>query len=104
MERRNLKKTVILWFALAFGLVQIFYFAPNSYAFSIIKSKSIDYTKNVDVRHGDFIFQHLPSDLTQMIADVSEGQYSHCGVIIEKRGRFYVLEAIGPVRETPLHE
>lgn len=104
MKKRGLKKTVILWLAMTFGLIQIFYFAPNSYALSVVKSKAIDYTKNIDVQHGDFIFQHLPGSLTQMIVDVSEGQYSHCGIIVNKRGRYYVLEAIGPVRETPLHE
>jgi len=70
----------------------------------MLRAKTVDYLHNVDVQNGDFIFQHLPGPLTRMIVDVSQGIYSHCGMVVEKGGKWYVLEAIGPVKETPANE
>ncbi len=78
--------------------------APQSYAFTKMRSRIIDYTKNIEIKSGDLIFQHLPGPLTGMIADVTKSPYSHCGIIVKKKGGFVVLEAIGPVKETPIHE
>ena len=55
-----------------------------------------------DFRDGDILLQHIPSRLCSVIADVTESQYSHCGMVVHKSGRPYVLEAIGPVRYTPI--
>lgn len=72
--------------------------------FSFSKIKAVDYARTLDIREGDFIFQHLPGKLLRVIADVTQSQYSHCGIIVRKSDGFYVLEAIGPVIETPLEE
>ena len=54
---------------------------------------------------GDLIFQSLPyNDLVQAIEGISESPFSHCGIVIQKDGEWYVLEAIGPVKYTPLYE
>jgi len=95
---------VFLCFVLIIALIHIVHVAPNSYAFSKIKSGVTDYTKNIQIKSGDFIFQHLPGPLTEMIADVTKSPYSHCGIIVEKKGGFVILEAIGPVKETPINE
>lgn len=78
--------------------------APQSYAFTKMKSRVIDYTKNIETKSGDLIFQHLPGPLTGMIADVTKSPYSHCGIIVKKKTGFVVLEAVGPVKETPINE
>lgn len=68
-----------------------------------VKGSLKDYTSNLDIRDGDFIFQHLSGRLTRVIADVTNSQYSHCGIVEQKPQCLYVLEAIGPVIETPLN-
>jgi hypothetical protein len=55
------------------------------------------------VQEGDIVFQPLPqSGLVDAIEGVSLSIYSHCGIVERKDGDWYVIEAIGPVRETPL--
>lgn len=54
---------------------------------------------------GDLVFQSLPqNDLVLAIEGISESQYSHCGIVVYKDGSWMVLEAIGPVKYTPLYE
>ncbi len=53
-------------------------------------------------KNGDILFQHIPGYLTSVIADVTDSQYSHCGMVVYKGEKPYVLEAIGPVQYTPL--
>src|SRR3990167_5795720 len=89
---------------LVLGTAYILGVAPQSYALAFVKSKAVDFTQNIDIREGDFIFQHLPGQLTEMIADVTHSQYSHCGIIVKKDNGFFVIEAIGPVRLTPINE
>ncbi len=51
---------------------------------------------------GDIIFQTEPSKQSLAIRLATNSPYSHCGIIFEKNGQPYVLEAIGPVAFTPL--
>lgn len=55
-----------------------------------------------DFRDGDILLQHNPSRLSSVIADVSDSQYSHCGMIVHRHGKPYVIEAVGPVKYTPI--
>lgn len=100
----NIFKNTLCVVFLILGIAYIFHVAPRSYLIAVLRSKIINYTKNVDVQNGDFIFQHLPGPLLEMIADMTNSRYSHCGIIVKKPEGFYVLEAIGPVKETPLNE
>ena len=55
------------------------------------------------VQEGDILFQPLPhGQLVDAIEGLSLSIDSHCGIVDRKGGDWYVLEAIGPVRETPL--
>lgn len=54
-------------------------------------------------QEGDVLFQSLPhSDLVDAIEGVSHSRYSHVGLLIRKDHAWFVREAIGPVRDTPL--
>jgi hypothetical protein len=54
-------------------------------------------------KEGDLYFQSLPRNaVIDAIEGASESPYSHCGILVRKGGKWFVLEAIGPVRETPL--
>jgi hypothetical protein len=55
---------------------------------------------------GDILFQSLPNpdgmDLVDAIEGSTNSPYSHCGMVFRKGDRWMVIEAIGPVKETPL--
>ncbi len=52
---------------------------------------------------GDVVFQSLPhGELVDMIEGATRSPLSHCGIVALDRGRWVVVEAIGPVQETPL--
>jgi hypothetical protein len=54
-------------------------------------------------REGDILFQSLPDNpLAAAIVGVSSSPLSHCGVVAKIENGWVVLEAIGPVQETPL--
>jgi len=54
---------------------------------------------------GDVIFQSFPHNpLTDLIESATESTYSHCGLVVVRPGGAVVLEAIGPVTETPLEQ
>lgn len=56
------------------------------------------------IRNGDLIFQTSRSGQSQAIQQATGSKYSHCGIIYNNKGKFYVFEAIQPVKSTPLDE
>jgi hypothetical protein len=65
---------------------------------------AIYYYFRYDPQEGDVIFQSLPhNDLVDAIEGISHSPYSHCGVVLkDANGNWVVIEALGPVHETPL--
>jgi hypothetical protein len=54
---------------------------------------------------GDILFQSLPhAPLVDAIEGVTQSPFSHCGIVTQRGDQLMVLEAIGPVTETPLSE
>jgi len=57
-------------------------------------------------QEGDVVFQSLPNppglDLVDTIEGATDSPYSHCGMVFQQGGEWKVIEAIGPVKETPL--
>jgi hypothetical protein len=106
IEDKSMRKSFKV---LVISIIFLSFLSFNSSAETIssIAYNKFKVTPNIealDIREGDFIFQHLPARLTRVIADITNSQYSHCGIIVKKPNGFYVLEAIGPVKETPLKE
>lgn len=64
------------------------------------------YSSLYEPEEGDVVFQSLSraSDLIRAIEGVTESKYSHCGVVIQVDGEWYVNEALGEVHSTPLKE
>ncbi len=58
----------------------------------------------LDLREGDILLQHFASKLGSVIADVTDSQYSHCGMVVMQGGEPHVIEAIGPVRIIPAED
>ena len=58
-----------------------------------------------DPQDGDIIFQSLPKNaLIVAIEGATNSPYSHCGVVVNRNGKWYVNEAIGPVKDTSLYK
>jgi len=55
-----------------------------------------------DLHNGDLIFQASQSAQSQAIQLATKSKYSHCGIVFEEDGKWYVFEAIQPVQKTPL--
>lgn len=54
------------------------------------------------LKDGDIIFQVSLSSQSQAIQYATKSKYSHCGIIYKYADKYYVYEAIQPVKSTPL--
>ncbi len=57
-----------------------------------------------ELRDGDIIFQTSLSTQSLAIQQATRSRYSHCGMIYRAGDKFYVFEAVQPVKTTPLDE
>jgi hypothetical protein len=55
-------------------------------------------------RNGDIIFQTSLSNQSKAIQSATGSKWSHCGIIFEAHDGFYVLEAVQPVKFTPIND
>ena len=55
-----------------------------------------------DWKEGDIVFQISKSEQSPLIQYATGSPWSHCGIVVEKGGRFYVLEASNVVKLTPI--
>lgn len=54
------------------------------------------------IKDCDIIFQISLSSQSKAIQKATRSKYSHCGIIYENNGKYYVYEAVQPVKLTPL--
>ncbi len=57
-----------------------------------------------DLREGDIVFQGNPGAQSDAIRDATGSPFTHCGVVFRHEGRWHVVEAVQPVRTTPLDQ
>jgi uncharacterized protein YycO len=55
-------------------------------------------------KDGDIVFQTSRSRQSSMIKKITGSKLTHCGVIYEKKGKLFVIEAVSPVRTIPLNQ
>jgi hypothetical protein len=60
------------------------------------------FLNQTDIKDGDLIFQTSQSEQSKAIQLATNSKYSHCGIVYNENGQFYVFEAIQPVKTTPL--
>ena len=63
--------------------------------------------KNFDkskLENGDIIFHISLSGQSKAIQLATDSKYSHCGIIYKKKDKYYVLEAVQPVKLTNLED
>ena len=56
------------------------------------------------IQNGDIIFHTSKSEQSQAIQLATRSKYSHMGIIYEEQGKYFVYEAVEPVKLTPLEE
>lgn len=57
-----------------------------------------------DVREGDLFFQHMGGEQGLALQLATGSPWTHVGIAFREDGRWQVLEAVGPVKKTPLAE
>ncbi len=90
MNRKKIKKLVVA-IASLWMVWQVIDVAINIHSYCHLKE-------------GDLVFQNSISDQSPMIFAAQLSPWTHCGVIVEKNGKKYVLEAVGPSKLTPWRE
>jgi uncharacterized protein YycO len=65
-----------------------------------IESKK--FAEEGEIKNGDLIFQTSLSAQSKAIQAATLSKYSHCGIIYKEENDFFVLEAVQPVKKTPL--
>ena len=58
--------------------------------------------KDVEFQNGDIIFQTSQSGQSKAIQLATHSKYSHVGIIYNNGGKYFVYEAVQPVKLTPL--
>lgn len=59
---------------------------------------------NHEYKEGDIVFQTTNSDQCKAVQLATHSPYSHCGILFKENKSWHVLEAVGPVKVTPLDE
>jgi len=100
------KKAIIIIGLLVLATSLYIYAERKYYDPEYIHESSIGKVKelaeNDQIKNGDLIFQTSLSGQSKAIQIATKSKYSHCGIIYIENGRFYVFEAIQPVKKTPL--
>lgn len=69
-----------------------------------LQHERVEDISEYDFRDGDILLQHIECRLGTVITGVTDSQYSHCGMVVTVKDRLCVLEAVGPVRYTPIRQ
>ena len=62
----------------------------------------VELSQRDELKNGDLIFQTSLSRQSKAIQLATKSKYSHCGLIFKNDNKFYVFEAVQPVKFTPL--
>ncbi|HOS83651.1 MAG TPA: YiiX family permuted papain-like enzyme [Bacteroidales bacterium] len=77
------------------------YYDPKQ-RFENSKNEVKSLADNNEIKNGDLIFQTSLSEQSKAIQLATGSKYSHCGIIYIENGKFFVFEAVQPVKTTPL--
>jgi hypothetical protein len=101
-----MKKLTIIIISLTFLICSGFYakrkLYDSKYSLEIARTEIQDLKENNKLKEGDIIFQTSLSRQSKAIQLATDSKYSHCGIIFKNKGKYYVYEAIQPVKQTPL--
>jgi len=86
------------------GLYAKWKFYDPKHQFKTAASEVKKIAEKDEIRDGDLIFQTSLSRQSKAIQLATKSKYSHCGIIYKINGKYYVFEAVQPVKTTPLDE
>jgi uncharacterized protein YycO len=98
-------RTVIFGFlglSLAIGLYAVGALYPSQQHLAEAKGEVQRLIQQDKIQNGDLIFQTSLSEQSKAIQIATKSKYSHCGLIYKEGKDYFVLEAVQPVRRTPL--
>jgi hypothetical protein len=93
---------IILFFWGVFFIAKAINIDVRNYFYLGLRKKSHPHDYLRDIQNGDIIFQTSVSGQSKAIQLATHSKYSHCGIIYKEKGQYYVLEAVQPVKLTPL--
>jgi len=70
--------------------------------FSFTESPKQDIQKGFKFQEGDIILQTSESEQCEAVRIATDSKFSHCGIVFYKDNKLYVLEAVQPVKMTPI--
>jgi uncharacterized protein YycO len=76
----------------------------NTFKKNSVRSNSESNNNHASIETGDIIFQTSQSGQSRAISLATHSKYTHCGIIFIEGADTLVLEAVQPVKRTPLHE
>jgi len=99
-----MKKTILLLSLIVLTFVGFRFIKRHSKTYKIDKAKTEvkELVDNDEIKNGDLIFQTSLSQQSLAIQFATKSKYSHCGLIFKDQDKFYVFEAVQPVKRTPL--
>jgi Permuted papain-like amidase enzyme, YaeF/YiiX, C92 family len=101
-----MKKEKIVFLLVTLGLS--FYFAlkiTNSvFGKRNIAQNQFTTTDLEKIKEGDIIFQTSQSSQCEAVRIATNSKFSHCGIIYNIDGKYFVYEAVQPVKITPIEE
>lgn len=103
-----MKKAIIALLFLGLVIAGGFYakrvFYDSKYSLDHAKTEVQKLTDQGEIKDGDLIFQTSLSGQSAAIQLATNSKYSHCGIVYRDNGRYYVFEAVQPVKTTPLEK
>jgi hypothetical protein len=102
--QRNMLNKLFYFLAVPLLLAGLFTMGSWQTSFSVFSATNHDSEGILptNLQEGDIIFQTSRSGQSKAIQLATHSTYSHMGIIYKRGGRFYVYEAGGTVRLTPL--
>ncbi|BFM44614.1 YiiX family permuted papain-like enzyme [Flavobacterium sp. CFS9] len=94
----------VITFLLSFGcalFVALKVFPNNPFSHTKTKEEATLQTK---IQDGDIIFQTSQSPQCEAVRIATNSKFSHCGIIYDINGKWFVFEAVQPVKLTPFDE
>jgi hypothetical protein len=101
MKIKHFTFILILLFGLYLIATSLHKSGVHAFDLGLSKTSKSDINMS-DIQNGDIIFQISLSGQSQAIQLATRSKYSHCGIIYKEKGQCYVLEAVQPVKSTPL--
>ncbi|TDP00348.1 YiiX family permuted papain-like enzyme [Flavobacterium sp. 245] len=89
-------------FLLSFGLA--LFIAMSVFPNNPFSKTKIENTATSKLKDGDIIFQTSESKQCKAVRIATNSKFSHCGIIYDINGKWFVFEALQPVKLTPLED